>query len=389
MKSRERVIKALELEEPDTVPTFEMIIDPVDTVRAILGREPIYGNTRHLLEMQRQQSITKEKIEWINRQYIRDQYDLYSKLDLDMIRFWEWGFTPSKSVKKISEEEWLIDGDQFHFKGGTLWRRSPIEGILTKGPKAVVDRIKEDRKRLMEDIANAQYPSLEYIRKLNEEDKFILADVGCIWLAGGIADFDEFPIYLSWFRLHPDVVEEIIRFSTDALIENAKVALDHGADGILSCNDFGYSNSSWISPDNFRQFIYPNMKRAQDAIKAKGSFFIVHSDGNNNPLLQMFAEARIDGYQSIDILGGMNLADVKEKIGDKVCLLGNVDLQALGSGTAGDVEKDVKRCIESAAGGGGYILCSSGSMLESRPENLHTMVAYARKIGKYPIKGQG
>lgn len=302
-----------------------------------------------------------------------------------MIRFWEWGFTPSKSVEKISEEEWKIDDEKFSFKGGTLWRRSPIQGVLTKGPKVVLDRIKEDRKRLMEDIANAQHPSLEYMRKLNKEDKFILADVGCIWLAGGITDFEEFPTYLSWFRLYPDVVEQIIRFATDALIENAKVAIDHGADGILSCNDFGYSNSSWLSPDNFRRFIYPNMKRAQDAIKAKGSFFVVHSDGNNNPLLEMFADANIDGYQSIDILGGMDLADVKERIGDKVCLLGNVDLQVLGSGSVGDVKRDVKRCIKSAAEGGGYIICSSGSMLESIPENLRAMVSYAREIGKYPI----
>jgi len=48
LKSRERIIRALELEEPDTVPTFEMIIDPVDTVRAILGREP--GLTSRELE---------------------------------------------------------------------------------------------------------------------------------------------------------------------------------------------------------------------------------------------------------------------------------------------------------------------------------------------------
>jgi hypothetical protein len=49
------------------------------------------------------------------------------------------------------------------------------------------------------------------------------------------------------------------------------------------------------------------------------------------------------------------------------------------------VKKDVKRCIESAAEGGGYIICSSGSMLESTPENLRAMVMHARKIGKYPM----
>jgi len=118
LKSRERIIRALELEEPDTVPTFEMIIDPVDTVRAILGREPIYGNTRYLLELQRAGRLSDDKIEWINKQRIRDQYELYSKLDLDMIRYGEWNFKPAESIEKISEDEWVINGVKYVFKGG-------------------------------------------------------------------------------------------------------------------------------------------------------------------------------------------------------------------------------------------------------------------------------
>jgi hypothetical protein len=63
MRPRERVIRALELEEPDTMPTFEMVIDPTDTVRAILGREPIYENPKRLLEMQWHRSMTEGEIE--------------------------------------------------------------------------------------------------------------------------------------------------------------------------------------------------------------------------------------------------------------------------------------------------------------------------------------
>jgi len=117
MRPRERVIRALELEEPDTVPTFEMIIDPVDTVRAILGREPIYENTKGLLEMQARGDISEEKIEWVNGQWVRGQYVLYCKLDLDMIRFWEWRFSPAKSIEKMSDEEWVIEGGQICLQG--------------------------------------------------------------------------------------------------------------------------------------------------------------------------------------------------------------------------------------------------------------------------------
>jgi len=385
MKPRDRVVRALELEEPDTVPTFEMIIDPVDTVRAILGREPIYGNTKYLLEMQRCGSISESKLEWVNSQWVRDQYELYCKLDLDMIRFWEWRFRPAKSVEKVSEEEWVIDGARHFFKGGTLWSRSPVDGVVSRGPSAVIDWLDENAKKTIEAVSGAQYQSLRYMRELNEGEKFILFDAGCIWGVEEITSFEEFPLYLPWYYSHPDVVERMHSFIADVVIERAKAAIDNGADGILSCEDFGYSTGPWVSPQHFRRFIFPGLKRVADAIRRKGSFYIVHSDGNNEALLEMFTEAGINGYQSIDILGGMDLADVKRRIGDKVCLLGNVDLRILGSGSTEDVKKDVKRCIESAAEGGGYIICSSGSMLESTPENLRAMVMHARKIGKYPM----
>lgn len=384
MRPRERVIRALELEEPDTVPTFEMVIDPTDTVRAILGREPIYENPKRLLEMQWHRSMTEGEIERVNGQYIRDQYELYAKLDLDMIRFWEWRFRLAKSVEKVSEEEWVIDGARHVFKGGTLWSRAPVDGVVSRGPSAVVDWLDENAKGMIEAVRGAQYPSLRYMRELNEGEKFILFDAGCIWGVEEITSFEEFPLYLPWYYNHPDVVERMHGFMADIVIERAKAAIDNGADGIISCEDFGYSTGPWMSPQHFRRFILPGLKRVADAIKKKGSFYIVHSDGNNEPLLEMIAEAGVDGYQSIDILGGMDLVDVKRRIGEKVCLVGNVDLRIIEKGSSEDIRKDVERCIGSAAEGGGYILCSSGAILESSPENLITMISHARKIGKYP-----
>ncbi|MBO3804090.1 MAG: hypothetical protein JTT11_09545 [Candidatus Brockarchaeota archaeon] len=387
MESRERVVRALELEEPDTVPTFEMIIDPVETVRSILGREPVYGNAKLLLEIQMGGSVSKEKAERINRQWVVDQYELYSKLDLDMIRFWEWRFVPAKSVEKVSEEEWVIDGIRHAFKGGTLWRRDPIGGAVSKGPGAVLEWLREHGNESIEAARNAQFPGLRYAKKINEGGKFMLVDVGCIWGVEEITGFEEFPTYLPWYHSHPEVVERMHAFMAEVVIERAKAAIDNGADGILTCEDFGYSNKTWVSPPHFRLFIYPGLKRVADAVKRRGSFYVVHSDGNNEPLLEMLAEAGIDGYQSIDILGGMDLAEVKRRIGDKVCLLGNVDLRVLGSGSAEDVKREVERCIESAAWGGGYVICSSGSMLESTPDNLRAMVAHARKVGRYAMPG--
>jgi len=58
--------------------------------------------------------------------------------------------------------------------------------------------------------------------------------------------------------------------------------------------------------------------------------------------------------------------------------------ESIERGPPEEIRGDVARCIGSAAEGGGHILCSSGSILESSPGNLMTMISRARKMGRYP-----
>ncbi|MEM3564308.1 MAG: hypothetical protein QXR19_13815, partial [Candidatus Jordarchaeaceae archaeon] len=77
MDSRERILRALYGEEPDTVPLFEIEIN-VPIVRQILGRTP-----RDAL----------------------DFYEVYSSCGLDGINFWD-NFRP---VKPLDEKSFIDD----------------------------------------------------------------------------------------------------------------------------------------------------------------------------------------------------------------------------------------------------------------------------------------
>ena len=58
--------------------------------------------------------------------------------------------------------------------------------------------------------------------------------------------------------------------------------------------------------------------------------------------------------------GDADLAEIKKRVGDKVCLIGGVDqANALERGCADSVEKEVKRCIEETGEGGGYIMMTA------------------------------
>ena len=83
----------------------------------------------------------------------------------------------------------------------------------------------------------------------------------------------------------------------------------------------------------------------------------------------------------------MDLGQLKEKYGQRVCLLGDVDCAyTLTWGTLEEVRDEVKRCIHQAASGGGYICMSSNSIHSAvKPENYVEMVDAVHKYGQYPI----
>jgi hypothetical protein len=54
-------------------------------------------------------------------------------------------------------------------------------------------------------------------------------------------------------------------------------------------------------------------------------------------------------------------------------------------GNEEDVRRDVRRCIDATAKGGGFILASSNSIHSIKVENLYTMADEASKYGKYPL----
>jgi uroporphyrinogen decarboxylase len=94
----------------------------------------------------------------------------------------------------------------------------------------------------------------------------------------------------------------------------------------------------------------------------------------------------IDAYQCIDVQAGMDLVEVKRRIGEKVCLIGNVALQILEKGATGEVEGEVRRCIDSAALGGGYVLSPSANVsVGTNASNYMYMIEVAKKYGKYPL----
>lgn len=165
-----------------------------------------------------------------------------------------------------------------------------------------------------------------------------------------------------------------------------KMMIDGGVEVAFITDDYADCHSPFMSMKQFREFELPNIRRVIDLARKGGIPVLKHSDGNIYSILDDMVEAGIRGIHPIEP-GAMDLSYVKTKYGREICILGNVDCRyVLPFGTEEDVRRDVRRCIDAAAKGGGYILASSNSIhANCRVENVYTMVDEARRYGKYPI----
>jgi uroporphyrinogen decarboxylase len=109
-----------------------------------------------------------------------------------------------------------------------------------------------------------------------------------------------------------------------------------------------------------------------------------HTDGNIWSICDMIVESGIDCLGPLEPGANMDLYEVKKKYGDRICVLGNVDVDLLSRGSKEDVINSTKGLIQRVGPGGGYILSSGNSISSSvKPENFIAMVETAKRYGYY------
>jgi uroporphyrinogen decarboxylase len=171
----------------------------------------------------------------------------------------------------------------------------------------------------------------------------------------------------------------------------ARRAVRAGADIVVLGDDYAGNTGPLVSPAIFKEFIVPRMKKMVDLVHAEGAKVIQHSDGYMWPILDMIVNTGVDAINPIEPAAGMDIGEVKQKYGHRVCLVGNIDCSyLLSQGSVEEVEAAVKECIGKASRGGGHIISSSNSVVSSaKPENYLALVQAARKYGQYPLGDNG
>ena len=171
----------------------------------------------------------------------------------------------------------------------------------------------------------------------------------------------------------PKLVDAITDRCTEASVEEAKALVDVGADAIF----FGDSSasSSMISPEHYRRFCAPRYRQFVASVRAYAPHVKIyqHCCGNYNPILETAADEGVDALHGLDPTEGMDLADVKRRVGDRVCLFGGVRTLTFLTGAPEDLRAESKECM-AAGGEEGYILDAACAIPPQSPfENIRAM----------------
>jgi len=340
LKGVERFLKALNREEPDRVPIWELIID-----RPVI--KSLYGDISYA--------------------------DVVEILDLD-------GITAGEDVKMRE-----IEKGKFVCEWGITWGTTefgvvyPLKGPI-KSKKDLIDYQPPDPD------ADYRLNTLEeYIDRFKGEKAIVLLSHDAFefshYLVGGMANL--FRLYYKDPEAAHILAEKIVEYKS-RVVERAIKA---GADVILSGDDYADKNGPLVSPRMFKIFIMPYLKRVVDTAKRYGKPFIKHTDGKIWKILDMIVATGIDGLHPIEPCAGMDILKVKRMYGDRICVIGNIDCSyVLPLMSPNDVEEVVKETIAKVAPGGGYILSSSNSIHPGvKPENFLVMIKAAKRYGRYPI----
>jgi uroporphyrinogen decarboxylase len=135
--------------------------------------------------------------------------------------------------------------------------------------------------------------------------------------------------------------------------------LDLGVDMIHVSDDWGAQRGPLFSPQMWRNLIFPYHKITCDAVKQRGAFLSLHSDGDISLLLEGVAELGYDVVHPYQESAGMDYALFRQRYMDRMTIMGGLDVQTtIGFGDLGRLRAEIER-VMSLFADGGLLYCTT------------------------------
>lgn len=390
----DRVLASLELREPDRVPVFDLMMEYA-IVYQILERRP--DLVTKVLSNRRAAAVIDRLVPLVRKNPLLAAILVDAPNDMEMERYandsalaavkmgYDSAWIPYYPVFRLQDSETIDDifGRRYKLvidKHGYLALPMYTGGLINNE----ADWRYWDKKPLMRlpEKANAVYKA---IQKEHGDELFIFGFVttGLFESTWQPMGFERFVVAT---RKAEGLVHRMVTFYIDLICLIIESLADAGLPGVVFTDDLAFRSGPMLSPRMLEKLFGDGYRRITATAHDLGLKIIIHSCGNVTALLRWFADCGFDGVQSLEPTAGDDLAEAKQLVGDRMCLIGNLDVtEVLVGGSRKEVKAAVKQAIADAGLGGGFILSPCHNHEDVSIERLHWMVEAAREYGRYPL----
>jgi uroporphyrinogen decarboxylase len=376
MTHRERVVRALNHQEPDRIPvdlggsrSSSIVVQAYERLNQHLGsQEPPYILSK-----------------WLN--IARPSEAMLQRFDIDI-----------RGVGQGAPDRWqdvIFPDGSYQDEWGVI--RSRPAGCLyydlTKSPLAG----DEADVKMLEKYPWPDPHDPGRVRGLGEAMARLRRDtdyaVALIMPGGTVTQAQFLRGFEDWFAdlvANPAFYHALMEKVTDMWIEMAKDEFDAiDGDPDLCCfgDDVAFQDGPMMSMEHYRAMVKPYHQRLFSYVKSRTSAKIwYHSCGSVAHLIPDLIEMGVDVLNPVQVSAkGMDTAWLKREYGKDLCFWGAIDTQrVLPFGSPDDVRAEVKRRIADLGAGGGYVLCGVHNLqADVSVENICAMYDAAREYGKY------
>jgi uroporphyrinogen decarboxylase len=235
----------------------------------------------------------------------------------------------------------------------------------------------------------------ENARRLAEENQYAI--LATPWLlfpferAYAMQGFETFLLNLALDADFSRALLEKIATYCKQLMGPFLEELGDNIDIIKIGDDLGTQESLMISPKMYRDILKPVhadfISFIKERTKAKVLF---HSDGDVATLIDDFIEIGVDILNPIQTSAGSmsDLPSLKKRFGNNIVFCGGIDShRILPFGSVAEVREEVQRVIQILGPGGGCMIGAVHTVMNDvPPENVLAMVDAVEEFGHYPLK---
>jgi len=178
----------------------------------------------------------------------------------------------------------------------------------------------------------------------------------------------------------PDLVEAICQRVGDLTLAAATHAVSIDNVGMVFLgDDLGFASGTLVSPAVLRKHIFPHHRRLVQVVHEADRLLLLHSCGNLQRVMDDVIEIGFDGKHSFEDKI-MPVEEVSRRWGDRLAILGGVDLDLLARGSPAEVRRRTREILDGcAATGTGYCLGTGNSVANYIPcDNYLAMLEEGR-----------